>query len=765
MAADTGARETLPQATVLFIPFTRTIVLNPNVAGTTTPVQPISSSHVNLDRPDSFSDALIFLAAFHGRAISRDALLSGLPVENNRLSVGLFERAARRAGLEVEPIKRAVGEIPALVLPAVLIFHDQSTRILTKIDAQTGALTLINPTTHDQREVAASALDKEYFGFGFFVRPASVAGERTSAAGDLPKPHWFWSVVRKFWTNYSHVAIAAFIVNVLALAAPLFTMNVYDRVVPNGAIPSLIAFAIGLGLAIVFDFLLRTIRARIIDMTGKKLDVVLAADIFEHVLSIRMAQRPASVGILANQMRDFDSVREFFTSGTVVSATDLLFALLFIAVLFMIAGPLAWIPVAIFPIMIAVGFVLQRPLNRAVKRLQAESSARHGVLVESLSSIETVRAAGAEARMQGAWEKSVAATARSSEDVQFWSTISLTLAGTAQQFTSLLMIVVGVFLILDGKITMGALIAANMLAGRVLAPISGIAAVITRATQTFTSLRAIDKLMALERERPPTRTYLARQVKQGTINFDGVGFKYPGATANALDKVSFSIAPGERVGVIGRIGSGKTTVGRLLTGLYDPDDGRILIDGVDARQYDPADLRRGIGFVLQDTDLFFGRLRDNIALGLPSATDEQILEAARLAGVEKFAANHPLGYDLPISEGGRSLSGGQKQAIGLARAMIRKPKILFLDEPTAHFDMRSEAEFLDRLKLLANGDMTIIVSTHRLSLLALVDRVLVFEQGQLIADGPRDQIIAKLQAAGRGPVSQPQSPVGQNAAV
>ena len=271
--------------------------------------------------------------------------------------------------------------------------------------------------------------------------------------------------------------------------------------------------------------------------------------------------------------------------------------------------------------------------------------------------------------------------------------------------------------------------------------------------------------MQLERERPPTRTYVARQVKHGSIVFDNVRFKYPNANMNALDKVSFSIAPGERVGIIGQIGSGKTTVGRLLTGLYDPDEGCILIDGVDLRQYDPADLRRGIGFVLQDIDLIFGKLRDNIALGLPSATDQQILEAARLAGVEQFAAANPLGYDLVIAEGGRSLSGGQKQAIGLARAMIRKPRILFLDEPTAHFDLRSEAEFLERLKLLARTDLTIMASTHRMSLLSLVDRLLVFEQGQLIADGPRDQIIARLQAGGRGPTFQPHAQAQENAAI
>jgi ATP-binding cassette subfamily C protein LapB len=305
----------------------------------------------------------------------------------------------------------------------------------------------------------------------------------------------------------------------------------------------------------------------------------------------------------------------------------------------------------------------------------------------------------------------------------------------------------GVALVIQGDITMGALVAATMLAGRVMAPIAGIAAVITRATQTFTALKAIDRVMALERERPIGRNYVARRIEQGRIAFENVTFKYPNAPENALEKVSFKVEPGERVGIIGRVGSGKTTVGRLLVGFYEPTEGRISIDGIDARQYDPADLRAGVGFVLQDTDLFYGKLRENITLGRTSATDEEVLAAARLAGVERFVAGHPQGYDMPIAEQGRSLSGGQKQAIGLARALIRKPKILFLDEPTAHFDVRSEAEFLERLKELANTEMTIIVSTHRPSLLGLVDRLLLFDKGRLVADGPRDAVLARLRGA------------------
>jgi len=694
---------------------------------------------------DPLSDSLLYLAGHHGRAISRSALLAGLPVERGILTAALYERAAQRAGLEAHLSERPLEDIPALVLPAVLLFHDGSTRILLGIDAAAGRLTVADPSTRDTPAVERlDVINAQYSGFAYLIRPANVADPRAVAAGELPKAHWFWSVVSKFGSNYGHVAIAAFIVNMLALAAPLFTMSVYDRVIPNGAIPSLVALSIGLCLAIGFDFLLKVVRSRIIDLTGKKIDVVLAANIFEHVMSVKMDKRPPSVGILANQMRDFDSVREFFTSGTVVTATDMVFAILFLAVLFVVAGPLAWIPLAMLPIMICVGLVLQRPLDRAMRRLQAESAARHGILVESLSGIETVRAVAGESRVQMVWERSVAATARSSEDVQFWSSLALTSASVATQVCSLLLVVVGVFLILDGKLTVGALVAANMLSGRVLGPIAGIAAVMTRATQTMSSLRSINRLMEMERERPPEKIFVAREIKQGRIEFKNVSFSYPNSQAKALDDISFHVRPGEKIGIIGRVGSGKTTVGRLATAFYPPSEGNILVDGIDIRQYDPADLRAGIGFVLQDVDLFYGKLRDNITLGKTAATDEEVLEAARLSGVETFIAGHPQGYEMMIAEGGRSLSGGQKQAIGLARVLIRKPKVLFLDEPTAHFDVRSEAEFLERLKTLAKGEMTIIVSTHRPSLLSLVDRILVFDNGKIVADGPADQILTRL---------------------
>jgi len=342
---------------------------------------------------DSLASVLLYLAAHHGRALSYQALIAGLPIEGGQLTVGLFSRAAQHGGLEAMPVKRDLQDIPAMVLPAVLLMNDGSARVLTKIDVRSKQATLVNSSSQQGPQTFPfSAIEPDYLGYAFFIKPAVSMVTRDGTAEKPASPHWFWPVIRRFWGNYSHVAIAAFIINLLALASPLFVMNVYDRVIPNGAVPSLVALAIGLIIAITFDFALRLVRSQIVDVTGKKIDVVLAADIFEHVLAIKMAKRPTSVGILANQLRDFDSVRDFFTSGTVVSATDLVFALLFIGALFIVAGPLAWIPLLMLPAMMIIGAVLQKPLQNAMNKLQAESSARHGVLVEAMAGIEAVRA-------------------------------------------------------------------------------------------------------------------------------------------------------------------------------------------------------------------------------------------------------------------------------------------------------------------------------------------------------------------------------------
>jgi ATP-binding cassette subfamily C protein LapB len=706
---------------------------------------------------DTLLEALLHIATHHGRTVSSAVVLAGLPLEGGPLTPSLFQRAALRAGLDCEAAQRKLDEIAPILLPCIVFMRDGAA-ILNKIDQDSRTVTLTAFAEGPQhRELTFTDFEADYAGFAFLVRPR----REDEPGAETPKSFvWFWSVVRKFRSNYVHIAVAALIINILALAFPLFTMAVYDRVLPNYAISSLIALAVGVLITIAFDLFMRVARSRMIDLTGKQADVVLASNIYEQLLNIRMKVRPTRVGVLANQIRDFDTVREFFTSATLIAVTDIFFAFLFIAVLFLVGGPLGWIPLVLVPIVIAIGLLIQRPLDRAMKAFQGEASAKHGILIETLTSMETVKVMSAQASMQSSWERSVAASARAGEDVHHWSSLALSLSNTAQQIASLAIMVVGVFLVINNTISIGALVAANMLSGRILSPLTNIASMITRANQTMISLKAIDAIMKLETDKPVGKVQTARHIEHGAIEFDQVVFSYPAAARPALQNVSFKIKAGERVGIVGKIGSGKTTIGRLLINLYSPDSGRILLDEADQRQFDPIDLRKDIGFVLQDSDLFAGTLRHNIALGRPEASDEEIIAAARLAGVDQFAAQHPEGYEMRIAEGGRSLSGGQRQSVALARVLLRKPRILFLDEPTSSLDVSSEAEFCSRLDTMLGRDTTFLVCTHRVSLLNFVERLLVFEAGRLIADGPRDKVLAAL--SGRKPAN-PDIQVARNA--
>jgi len=695
--------------------------------------------------------AIGIVAGLFGRPVSREAVLAGLPVTDGTITPSLFPRAAANAGLVTEPDKRSLASIPNLVLPAVLFLRDGTAVILQHQSAEIGRARVLEPegeAAPRMRDLAIAALEAAYSGYCFLVKPAESGPRREETP--VERPHWFWSTLAQFASNYAHIALASLLINLLALAFPLFVMNVYDRVLPNGATASLAALSIGVFIALCFDFGLRAARSKMIDLTGKQVDMTLAARLFAHVIGMKMAFRPTSPGVTANQIREFESVREFFTSSTVISASDFLFAIVFIVVMFVIVGPLAWVPLLLVPVTIALGFGLQRPLDRAIATTQAESAARHGILVESLATMETIRALGAENRVQSWWERSVAATARASEAVHHWSSLTLNLTNFAQSLASLLIVVWGVMLVLDNRITTGALVAATMLSGRVFAPIANLAAVVMRGARTMHTLRAVDRLMALPVEREPGRSFVARKVSQGSVTFEQVSFRYPQGDVDALSQVSFTVVPGERIGIVGRIGSGKTTVGRLLAGFYEPSAGRVLVDGVDLRQYDPVDLRLGVGFGLQETLLFSGTLRDNIAFGRPGASDEEIIAASRLAGVEAFIGRAADGYDMRILEGGANLSGGQRQSVALARVLLRQPRILFLDEPTSALDLRSEAGFVERLSGLPR-DVTVILSTHRVSLLRMVDRLIVFDAGRVVADGPRAQVLAQLQGGGSAP--------------
>ncbi len=651
-------------------------------------------------------------------------------------------RAASRAGLSARLVKRAPAAISRLVLPAVVLLRERQACILTQVFPDGSAEILLPESGFGTSRIGAAELAERAVGYALLVRPlyrAAVAGERATPSGQ----HWFRDTLLSFWSIWAQVALAAVLINLFTLATPLFAMNVYDRVVPNLVMETLWVLTLGVCMVLLFDFSIRLLRGYFIDFAGKSADVLLASRIFQHLLGMQLAHRPASAGAFANELREFETLREFFTSATLVSLIDLPFVLLFIAMIAIIGGPLAWVPIAAVPIVIALGFALQFPLDRFVKRSFRDAAQRHAILIETLNGLETIKSIGAEGRMQRKWEGFVAMAANSSLGGRFIASIAVNFSMLAQGLVYAVMIVIGVYEIAAGHLTTGALIACSILSGRAMAPLSQVAGLMTRYDQSMAALKALDRIMQVPLERPEGTGALHRPRITGALEFRDVAFEYPQAGGNALDGVSFKIAAGEKVAIVGRVGSGKSTASKLILGLYRPNAGAVLIDGTDSRQIDPADLRRHIGAVPQDVFLFNGSIKDNIVLGAPEADDAAILQASRLVGLDDYIRNRPQGYELQVGERGERLSGGERQAVGLARAFVRDPAILLLDEPTSAMDQNSEERIKRRLAG-ALAAKTLILITHRPSLLSLVNRVIVLDGGRVVADGPRDKVMNAL---------------------
>ncbi len=697
-----------------------------------------------LTHDDPLLACLTILSKILHKPHSADSLVAGLPLVDNRLTVDLFSRAAERAGLSSRLIKRPLRKISSLVLPAVLLLDDGNACILLAVD-DNHATVIFPESGETEVQLTLSELQQHYTGYAIFIKAVQHLDKR-GEHHQLPRArHWFWGTLTRYWPIYSEVFLASIMINVFAIASPLFVMNVYDRVVPNNALATLWVLAIGVGTVFIFDLLLKTLRGYFIDVAGKKADVILSATIFEKVLGIKMAARPASVGSFANSMQEFESFRDFFTSATLATLIDLPFTFLFIAVIWMIAGDLAYIPLLVIPITIVISLLVQIPLSGAIKQLFRHSGQKSATLIETLTGLETIKSLGAESPLQRKWEQTAGSIAKYSQRAKLLSAAAVNLTGFIQQMTTITVVVYGVYKISENEISMGALIASTILAGRALSPMGQLAAILTRYHHSKAALGSLNKMMNLPVERPTGREFLHREKFKGGIEFQQITFRYPEQEVDALSDVSFKLKPGEKVAIIGRIGSGKSSIEKLILGLYEPAEGAILLDDTDVRQIDPIDLRRAIGYVPQDVTLFYGSIRDNIALGAPFAEDAAILRAAEIAGVTEFANRHPAGFDMMVGERGEGLSGGQRQTIAIARALLLDPPVLVLDEPTNAMDNSSEERFKNKLANIVN-DKTLILVTHRASLLSLVDRVLVMDQGKLVADGPREQILAALKS-------------------
>lgn len=694
---------------------------------------------------DPLVDCIVAIARIFEISTTREALSAGLPLESNRLTPALVPRAASRAGLTVRLARRSLDHLRPGLLPAILLLKDKSACLLLQWLPDGHAQVRFPEAGESVHVLARDELESLYAGAVFFVRPNFKFDQR-SAQNTQPSRsgHWFWGAVLQNWRLYRDSLVAALIVNCFALALPMFSMTVYDRVVPNRAEETLWVLTIGVLLMLVFDTVLRVLRAYILDIAGKRIDVTLSAAIMERVLGLRIADRPASVGSFAANLRAFESVRDFIASASVTTLIDLPFVLIYL-------GVIAWIsPWLVLPVVIATSLllftslVMQQKMQELVVDSQRAAAQRNANLVESLVGIETIKFMSAEGTFQQRWEQSTTFLAQTGTKLKLLSSIVMQSAQTLQQLTAVGVLVVGVYLMIGNHVTMGAIIAASMLAGRAMAPFGQVAGLLMQFQNAKSGLSAVEQHMKTEPERPLDGTFLHRPGFQGSIEFKNVSFKYPGHDQTVLSNTSFKILAGERVAFIGRVGSGKSTIQRLMLGLYQPTQGAVLVDGIDVRQIDPAELRRAVGFVAQDTCLFYGSLKDNIALGAPFASDHDILAAADVAGVSEFANRHPKGFDMPIGERGESLSGGQRQAVGIARAILNDPPILLLDEPSSAMDHQSEDLLKSRLRRFATGK-TVILVTHRTSLLDLVDRLIVIDNGQIVADGPKAQVVEALQ--------------------
>jgi ATP-binding cassette subfamily C protein LapB len=511
--------------------------------------------------------------------------------------------------------------------------------------------------------------------------------------------------------------------------------------------------AIGVATVFGFDLLMKTLRGYFIDVAGKRADIILSAALFERVLGTRLAARPPSVGAFANNLHEFDSFRDFFTSASLTALIDLPFVVLFILIIWLIGGPIAWIPVTVLPLSLLTSFLVQRSLAGKVQELLKHGSQKQATLVETLTGLETVKGLGAESPLQRRWEMIVGNIANLSLKTRFLSSSAVNITVFLQQMATVAVVIYGVYRIAEGELSLGGLIACTILTGRALAPLAQVASTLSRYNHAKSAYQSTDSLMALPLEQSPDKNFLDRPVIEGSIEFKNVGFSYPGQPIEALSGLSFKLNAGDKVAIIGRIGSGKSTIEKLILGLYEPDSGAILIDGSDIRQLNPADIRRNIGYVPQDTTLFYGSVKDNITLGMPYADDNTVLRAAEIAGVTDFVSKHPLGFDLQVGERGEGLSGGQRQSIVAARALLRDPPILVMDEPSNAMDNTTEEIFKTRLSAWI-GNKTLIVVTHRASLLSMVERIIVLDAGRVIADGPKEQV---LEALKQGQIRVPKS--------
>ncbi len=705
---------------------------------------------------DPLLAAVQYVARHFGRPTSSEALTAGLALPDGRLAVDQVPAAVERIQLEAEHLQLPAKALAALDLPLIAVGRDGGVTVLLAIERRglrRARVTVHDPLSGETRVLPARDYFRGYSGQAIRIVPGSGFDRIAAGQAQDAGAHWFWSTV---WRNrwlYGQAILATGAINLFGLIVPLFLMIVYDRVIPNNALDTLWALAVGMGIAIALDQIFRALRNHFVDGAARRADVAIANRVFQSVIGRKLAYRQMGTGAEANLVREYETLREFFGSLTLTALGDFPFILLFLLLTWAIAGPVALVPAVVVIVVIVVMLLVRIPLLRVSRRALAETAEKNSVLIETFGGIETIKALNADSWAAAKWERAAALSIASSTVARRWTNGAIGLVVAANGIASIATVVVGVYLVREGSLTAGAVIAAVILASRALAPLGQIAQLLLRLNQASTAYRAISALLALPQERGNRPRFVHKPNFEGRIDFKGVSFVYPGAKTPTLENVGFSLRPGEKVGIVGPIGSGKSTLLRLALALHEAERGMILFDGIDLGQIDPAVLRSNIGYVPQGGALFDGTIRENLTIHAPQASEAAVLRAAEVSGALEWIRNFPAGLDARVGERGAMLSGGQRQSVALARALLRDPPILLLDEPTSDLDAQAEQVFVQQVAKACAGK-TMLVITHRTPVLRMVDRLIVIEEGRIVTDGPKPEVIEFLKRR-RGDAGKP----------
>lgn len=699
----------------------------------------------DIDFQPPLAICLSIISRLLGRPVSSATLKAVLPQRDQVITAASMVRASEKIGLSAKTVHRPdLRSISKLVMPCILLLRGGNACVLIDTDEKNARI-IVPGHGMDEETVPIKNLEEEYSGYSILCRRKKQLDKRASELRLIKAKRWFWDVIFSFWPIYRHVIAASIMTNLIIVASPLFVMNVYDRVIPNNAFDTLWALALGIGIAYLFDFILKNLRSYFVDVAGRNADVLIGSRIMQHLLSARLDHMPESAGAVANNIREFESLREFFSSSSLVALIDLPFLFLFIWVVYYVGGPLVWPIVVAIPLIILVGIFLQMPFQHIVEKHYKESTQKNALLFELIQGLQTVKTSMAEGRMLARWENVIGMSALSNSRAKILANISVSFSVFTTQLVSVAIIIIGVYQISKGELSVGGLIACNILSSRAMTPLSAVAGLLSRFQQSRMALNALNMLMDIPSERPDEKDTFHHGEISPSVSMEKVSFCYPGTDKAVLNNVSITIRPGEKVGIIGRTGAGKSTFGKLAVGLYQPLEGVVKLGDIDLRQMDVANLRRKVGYVSQDPVLFYGTLKDNIAFGLPEADDLSIKHAADIAGVDEFVRDHPSGYGMNVGERGTSLSGGQRQAVSIARALLPDPEVLIMDEPSSNMDNQSEHHLKTKLAPYLK-DKTAIFITHRHSLLDLADRLIVMSNGRIVMDGPKRKVLEGLKS-------------------